>query len=262
MLCDLCSVNAVLFRSHFIFPPYSSLMPIKIQRSEERGSYDHGWLKTKHSFSFADYYDPKRMGFGKLRVLNEDIIMGGQGFGMHPHRDMEIVTIVLSGSLEHRDSMGNHGIIRPGDVQRMSAGTGIVHSEANASRTEPCHLLQIWVETAEHGIPPGYEQQHFDFKKNELTTVVSGEKKDVLHIHQNAYFSMGIFDAEKTISYKMHHPKNAIYVFVIEGALKLGKDILKQSDAAEIIKEKTIGMTPQHQSHILLVEIPYYSESR
>src|SRR3989344_3753779 len=175
-------------------------MKIKIQHSSERGSTELGWLHSRHSFSFGNYYNPRRMNFGFLRVLNDDIVEPGKGFGMHFHDNMEIISIVLEGALEHKDSMGNHGVIKAGEVQRISAGTGISHSEFNHSYKEKVHFLQVWIEPKETSLRPNYEQKRFDLKNNKLTTIVSGSKnKNTTYINQDAYFLIGNFDKNKTI---------------------------------------------------------------
>ncbi len=232
---------------------------IEIQRAEERGGAEHGWLHTRYSFSFSDYYNPKRMGFGTLRVLNDDIIEPAQGFPTHAHDNMEIVSIVLRGALEHKDSQGNHGIIRPGDVQRMSAGSGIRHSEFNHSQTEQTHLLQIWVYPRERGIQPGYEQKSFpaDLRKNQFLAVVSGQpEKQALSLHQDAVFALGSFDAGKTGTYTVRYPGNGIYVFMIEGETRFEKEILKTGDAASFTGQKSVDFSFSARTELLVIEIP------
>src|SRR5512133_1742589 len=171
---------------------------LTLRKAEERGHADHGWLDTYHSFSFADYYDPEHMGYGPLRVINDDRVEPGRGFGTHPHRDMEIITYVLAGELAHKDSMGNGSVIRRGDVQRMSAGTGVMHSEFNASDKTPVHLLQIWIEPARRGVAPSYEQKHYTDaeKRGRLLPIVSGDGSDgSVTIHQDARVYAGIVNA-------------------------------------------------------------------
>lgn len=231
---------------------------IDIQRANQRGGGNHEWLQTRYSFSFSDYYNPERMGFGALRVINEDVIAPGQGFGTHGHDNMEIVTIVLKGALEHKDSTGNHGVILPGDVQRMSAGTGIRHSEFNHSQKDPVHLLQIWVIPKERGISPGYEQKSFSKKANQGISLVSGKKnKDSLFMHQDAVFSMGFFDAGKAWHYEKTFPKNGLYAFVIEGKAALpNKEVLSGSDAASLTETSEMSFSFPEKTQLLLIEVP------
>ena len=226
---------------------------IEIHKSEERGSFDHGWLKTKHSFSFADYYNQKRMNFGALRVLNEDVIAPGAGFPTHAHANMEIVTIVLDGVLEHRDSSGGHGLIKPGDVQRMSAGRGVRHSEFNASKEYPVHLLQIWIDTRHPNIQPSYEQKNFSWQKG-LLKIVSGEKGgNTLYINQNAEFYIGSIDKEITQSVDK---EKGVFVFVISGKITLEGNDLETGDAAGITGASRIKIKPEKKSHVLIIEVP------
>ena len=227
-------------------------MKIEVHRAEERGTAKHGWLHSKHSFSFADYYNPEKMGFGKLRVLNDDIVDPGQGFGTHHHDNMEIVSIVLEGSLEHKDNAGNHGVIKTGDIQRISAGSGITHSEYNHSKKEKVNFLQIWIETKEHNIKPSYEQKNF--KDNEFKLVISGNKKDnVLFINQNAFFSLGYLDDK--IEYKLKEKNNGVYIFVIKGNVSIEGKQLKDRDAIGISEVDKINIKAK-DSKILLIEVP------
>jgi len=229
---------------------------IEIHKNADRGSFDHGWLQTNHSFSFAEYYNPKRMNFGALRVLNEDVIAPGAGFPTHAHANMEIVTIVLDGVLEHRDSSGGHGLIKPGDVQRMSAGKGVRHSEFNASKQYPCHLLQIWVDTRYPNIQPGYEQKNFPWQKSgKLVKVVSDEKnKDTLYINQKASFYMGALD-EGELTHAIEDKKVA-YVFLIKGNISIDGNGLKTGDAVAITKQDKMKIKILKKSEILIIEIP------
>lgn len=230
-------------------------MKIDIQRSEERGRANYDWLDTRYSFSFANYYNPDRLGFGLLRVLNEDFIGAGRGFDEHPHDNMEIVTIVLEGALEHKDSMGNQGVIPAGDVQRMSAGTGVTHSEYNHSQSEQVHVLQIWVQPREKNITPSYEQKSFSAEKNTLLPVVSGsDKEGALSINQDAEFLLGSVD--KAVAYTLTNPDHGVYVFVIRGRVSIGETQLKKGDAAGISETEQIKITASVPSKILLIEIP------
>lgn len=233
-------------------------MKISIQRSQERGTGEHGWLHTRHSFSFANYYNPRRVGFGKLKVLNEDVIEGGHGFGMHPHENMEVVTIILEGALEHKDSEGNVGAISANSIQRMSVGKGIMHSEYNASKSEPVHLLQIWVEPKEMDIAPNYEQKEIEQArmKNRLLTVVSAKRmKGALLINQDAIFRMGKLDAGAHASCEARR-EHGSFVFVISGKVKVGEETLQAGDGAEITDATKIELDALEESHVLVMEIP------
>ncbi|MBI2597726.1 MAG: pirin family protein [Candidatus Diapherotrites archaeon] len=234
-------------------------MGINIHRSADRGVAEHGWLHSRFSFSFADYYNPERMGFGALRVLNDDIIEPAKGFGFHSHKNMEIVTIVLEGSLEHKDSMGNTGVIKVGEVQRMSAGTGVVHSEFNASKKETARLLQIWVYPKEQNIEPSYEQKSFQKKgfENKLQAIVSGNKKvGALYLHQNAEFLLGSFWTGKSFSHTLLGINNGLFVFLIEGKMQVEEEIIEKLDSAEISHAKKIEFYALEKSKALLIEVP------
>jgi redox-sensitive bicupin YhaK (pirin superfamily) len=231
---------------------------IVLHRAETRGFADHGWLKSRHTFSFASYFNPERISFGTLRVLNDDMVEGGAGFGTHPHDNMEIISIPLSGQLEHKDTTGNTEIIRPGEVQIMSAGSGLHHSEYNHSKTEPVSFLQIWVLPRERNIKPRYDQKYFELEKyrNKLLTVVSPDQSDALWINQDAWFSIGSFEAGKELSYSRKKDDNGIYVFVIEGQAIFNDIDLKQRDGLGIINEDEIILKAQSEAKILIMDIP------
>lgn len=234
-------------------------MKVEIHPSSERGIAEHGWLHSKHSFSFAGYYNPDRMGFGTLRVINEDVVEPGQGFGAHSHDNMEIVSIVLEGVLEHKDSMGNHGIIPAGDIQRMSAGTGVTHSEFNHSKTDVVHFLQIWVYPKERNIKPSYEQRAFppELRKNKLLPVVSGIKSEgTVYIHQDATFLIGSLDEGTAVSHKINNPNHGIYVFVIRGGGSIDGKNLRDGDAAGITDTDVIKIKANKETDILVIEVP------
>lgn len=210
---------------------------VTVYKSQERGYAHHGWLETYHSFSFSSYYDPERVHFGALRVLNDDTIVGGRGFGMHPHNNMEIITVVLSGALEHKDSMGNSGVIYPGEVQAMSAGTGITHSEFNHSQTEKVQLLQLWVIPNQKQVVPRYQHIKPQLPLDTLNKVVSPDKsEDTIWIYQNTYFYLGEFTKEQEIQYK-HKNQYGIYLFVIEGTVKTEWEALNSRDAMSVITQ-------------------------
>ena len=235
-------------------------MKLTVHRSGCRGHADHGWLKTWHSFSFADYYNPDRMHFGALRVLNDDIIEAGMGFGTHPHDNMEIITIVLAGELEHRDSMGNGSVIRPGEVQVMSAGTGIKHSEFNHSAENEARLLQIWVFPDQKNVEPRYGQAKFqeEEKSGKWRTVVSPDGVgQSLWIHQQAWFSLGDFKGGSSVSYQLKKTGNVVYLFLISGELEIGTEKLNQRDAVGIEQiEAPLLLKTNKNSKILIMEIP------
>lgn len=227
--------------------------------ANERGTNDIGWLKAKFSFSFGPYYNPEKVHFGALRVLNDDIIAGGQGFGRHPHDNMEIITIPMSGALEHKDSMGNTGVITAGEVQVMSAGTGIEHSEYNHSLTEPANTLQIWLFPKERNITPRYDQKSFTsaLKPNQLTTLISPVKSDeTLWINQDATFSTGKFEPQKQINYEIKTPGNGVYIFVIEGSVKINGQNLNKRDALGVYDISSIKIDTEAESQLLIMDVP------
>jgi redox-sensitive bicupin YhaK (pirin superfamily) len=228
-------------------------------KASERGHADHGWLNAHHSFSFADYRDPNKVHFGLLRVLNDDIVAPGKGFGMHPHDNMEIVTIPLKGQLEHRDSMGNIGVIHPNEIQAMSAGSGITHSEYNPSKTEEVNLLQIWVFPKERDIDPRYEQRVFTDadKDQKFKTIVAPVKSpDVMWINQDAYFSIGKFKAGQSVTYSIQHGGNGAYVFMIEGAATIDQQQLNKRDAMGISETGQFNISIMQDSEILVIDVP------
>jgi quercetin 2,3-dioxygenase len=230
-----------------------------LYKAETRGHADHGWLNAWHSFSFAGYHDPSRVHFGVLRVLNDDTVAGGMGFGAHPHDNMEIITIPLSGQLEHRDSMGNSGVISKGEVQVMSAGTGIQHSEKNKNKNEPVKLLQIWVFPDKKNVEPRYDQKAFDLNaaKNSLLTIVSpmGEKEG-LNIHQNAWFNLGKLDKDFTITYELKDKENGVYAFLIDGEVTINGEKLNRRDALGLSETNKLEIKAGSDSELLLMEIP------
>src|SRR5665647_2277312 len=227
---------------------------LSIRKSKERGYADHGWLKSFHSFSFAGYYDPKYMGWGNLRVINEDWIAAGKGFGTHGHRDMEIVTYVLQGSLAHQDSMGNVKAIPPGDVQRMSAGTGVQHSEFNHAPNETTHLLQIWIEPNELGVEPSYEQKTFsDAEKRGVLRLVAsndGAQGSVV-IHADAALYAGLFDGAEAAVLSLN-PARKAYVHLVRGELSVNGQRLKAGDAALLERERELSLSAGKDAEVLV----------
>ena len=230
-----------------------------IHRANDRGHANHGWLDAHHSFSFANWYDPNKIHFGMLRVLNDDVVSESQGFGMHPHNDMEIITIILKGALEHKDNMGNGSVIRPDDVQVMSAGTGVLHSEFNPSTSEEVNLFQLWIFPKEKGIKPRYDQKTFnpDLRKNSVQLVASGFKKNgELYIHQNAAISLGSIDKGSSIEYVMNQKENGVYMMVIDGSIRVNDEILFKRDAIGVQGIKNIHIKAENYSQILFIEVP------
>ena len=228
-----------------------------VDRSNSRGSADYGWLKTNYSFSFSNYFNPNKMGFGLLRVLNDDTIEGGKGFGTHPHDNMEIVTIMLEGALEHKDSMGSGSVIKPGEVQAMSAGSGILHSEFNHSEKETAKLLQLWIMTKDRDIQPRYDQKKIGEISNGIKTVVSGKKnEDVLYIHQDASISMGKAKAGDDLKYKMQFPDNGIYLFVLDGSIKFDNDELNARDAVGIYDTDEVVFNATSDTNFIIIDVP------
>ncbi len=228
-------------------------------KASERGHADHGWLNAHHSFSFASYNDPGKVHFGLLRVLNDDIVAPGMGFGMHPHDNMEIVTIPLSGTLEHKDSMGNIGVIKPNEIQAMSAGSGLMHSEYNHSKTEPINLLQIWVFPKEKNITPRYDQRVFtdEDKNGKFKTIVAPVKADdIMWINQDAYFSLGKFKAGSSVDYSIQHKGNGAYIFVIEGEAKIEGNSLQKRDAIGIWETDKFSIDVTSDAEILVIDVP------
>ncbi len=234
-------------------------MKTTLHKSNTRGQADYGWLHANYSFSFGNYHDPSRVHFGLLRVLNDDIVDPGMGFDLHPHDNMEIVTIPLKGALEHRDNKGGHGIINAGDVQIMSAGTGIYHSEFNHSKTEAVNLFQVWIFPKVKNIQPRYDQKSFDWlsQKNGFKTVVSpNENDDTLWINQNAVFSIGNIDKGISHSYKINFPGNGVYLMVVEGKVNVGDITLDQRDALGIEDVTEFTITATEDSRLVAIEIP------
>lgn len=232
-----------------------------IYKADTRGGFDFGWLKTYHTFSFGHYFDPQRIHFGALRVLNDDTIQPGTGFGTHPHENMEIVSIPLRGALAHKDSMGHEQTLKVGEVQAMSAGTGITHSEYNASQSEEASFLQIWVMPEKQNVTPRYAQRAFSFKKNEWTVVVSPDGDDAdgatgkpLSINQSARFLLGEFDGGHQLTLARADKRHGFYLFVIEGSVALDDEVLRRRDGAGIAGDLSIQV--EEGSHLLLVEVP------
>jgi len=230
---------------------------LTLRKNTDRGHANHGWLDTWHTFSFADYHDPEHMGFSDLRVINDDRVQPGQGFGTHGHRDMEIITYVLDGALEHKDSMGNGSVIRPGNVQRMSAGRGVRHSEFNASRTDAVHLLQIWIEPNVTGIEPGYEEKNFsdDEKRGRLRLIASSDGRDgSVTIHQDARVYAALLDGADTVTHALATGRRA-YVHVARGAVTVNGQQLVGGDGARISKENSIVLSDASKAEVLLFDL-------
>jgi quercetin 2,3-dioxygenase len=230
---------------------------IRVRRAGERGHFDHGWLDTYHTFSFGRYYDPRQMGFRALRVINEDRVRPGRGFGTHPHEDMEIVTLVLSGALAHRDSLGTGSTIRPGELQRMTAGTGITHSEFNPSETDPVHLYQIWLMPEREGLEPSYEQKAFaeEQRRGRLRLVASRDGRDgSLTIHQDADLCLATVEAGEQVAHELAPGRHA-WLQVLRGTVALNGNPLEAGDGAAVSDVTALTIRAEHASEILLFDL-------
>ena len=232
-----------------------------IHKADTRGNADHGWLKSNHSFSFASYQNPERMNFGMLRVLNDDIVQSKMGFGTHPHQNMEIISIPLKGALSHKDNMGNKRAIEVGEVQVMSAGTGLTHSEFNDSKTDAVNFLQLWIIPEEMNVEPNYEQREFpsEAKKNALLTVVAPKDKlegDALPISQQAYIYRTSLDANKSIDVSLKSEKNGLYVFVVDGEVEVDGNSLSKRDAIGVYDTNAVSLKSRKNSELVIIEVP------
>jgi len=228
-----------------------------VRKSEERGHFDHGWLDTRHTFSFADYYDPAHMGFATLRVINEDVVAPARGFGAHPHRDMEILTWVVSGAVEHADSMGNRAVVRPGEIQRMTAGTGVTHSEINPSPSEPLHLMQIWIVPDRRGLEPGYEQRAFvdEDRKGRLLLIASPDQRDgSVQIHQDVSLYTSLLAPGERVDHRLA-PGRRAWLQVIRGDLDASGERVRSGDGVAVSDEETLSVTAHGPSELLLFDL-------
>lgn len=231
---------------------------IEIRPSQERGYADHGWLKSYHSFSFAEYMDPDHVHFGPLRVINEDRVAPGMGFGTHGHRDMEIISYVLDGELAHKDSLGNGSVLRPGDVQRMTAGTGVRHSEFNHAPDQTTHFLQIWVLPAQQNLAPGYEERHFEAsqKRGRLRLIASGDgRDDSVRVHQDMALYAGRFDGVEAATLPLADGRCA-YVHVVRGMVEVNGTPLSGGDAAKLTQELAVTLSGGENSEVLVFDLP------
>ena len=230
---------------------------LQIRKSDERGHANHGWLNAKHTFSFSDYYDDRFVGYRSLRVINEDIIAADQGFGMHPHKSMEILTYILEGAVEHKDSMGNHGIIRPGDVQYMSAGTGVVHSEVNPSKTDRTHLLQIWIMPEKQGGTPLYGQKSFprEERMNRLRLIASHDgKEDSITIRQNAFLYASLLEAGKTIQYPTQNDRY-LWLQMAKGKIDINGQTVEAGDGVALHDVSELNLKAVENAEFLLFDL-------
>ncbi len=230
-----------------------------IHKANSRGEANHGWLKSFHTFSFANYYNPERVNFGALRVLNDDTVAAGEGFGKHPHDNMEIISIPLEGDLEHKDSMGNTSVIKYGDIQVMSAGTGVFHSEYNKNSDKPVKFLQIWVFPDKRGVTPRYDQLTIDQDKlnNRFLQILSPDASDDgVWIHQQAWFSLGRFEKDFEIEYNFKKEGNGVYIFIISGNALVNNELLELRDGLEVTGTNKIAIKSLEKSEILLMEVP------
>lgn len=232
---------------------------LQIRKSNDRGHANHGWLNSHHTFSFGHYHDPLHMGFGPLRVINEDRVAAGQGFGTHGHRDMEIISYVLDGALAHQDSMGNGSVLHYGDVQRMTAGTGVRHSEFNHSKTEGVHFLQIWIEPSQTGIEPGYEEKHFtpESKQGQLRLIASSDGRDgSVLVHQDAAIYATILNGGDTVTHALGEGR-AAYVHLIRGTATVNGVTLAAGDAVKVLAESQVVIDGAEAAELLVFDLPY-----
>ncbi len=230
---------------------------ITVRNAEERGRANHGWLKSSHTFSFADYYDPDERGFSDLLVINDDRVIAGKGFGQHPHRDMEIFSYVLEGALEHKDTLGTGSVIKPGDVQLMSAGSGVAHSEFNHSKALPVHFLQIWIVPNVRGATPRYQQQHFsdDEKRGKLRLIISPDgQQGSLQVRQDARVYAGLFDGDEHASLTLADNRHA-YVHVARGRIELNGQLLREGDGVRMRKEQVIELSNGRDAEVLVFDL-------
>jgi hypothetical protein len=255
-LLGLVLPKAIFSKSNSI---KEKVMKNTLHKANTRGVADHGWLNSHHTFSFANYHNPERMGFGALRVINDDIVSASMGFGTHPHQNMEIISIPLKGSLKHKDTMGNEQVINKGEVQAMTAGTGIQHSEYNNSATESVNFLQIWVMPKKMNIKPNYSQKMFsdDNRLNNFQLVVSPDGRDnSVEINQDAYFSLVRLSNEKKLEYSKYKKENGVYFFVLEGEVKVNDEVLSKRDGFGIEDLDNIELLPTETSDVLIMEVP------
>lgn len=245
--------------NHLPNEKYHMMENMVLHKADSRGYANHGWLQSYHSFSFANYYNPEKMHFGVLRVLNDDMVAAGQGFGTHPHDNMEIISIPLEGDLEHKDSMGNVAVIRNGDIQVMSAGTGIQHSEYNKSENNPVRFLQIWIFPREKNVEPRYDQLTLkkEDRKNVFQQILSPYPEDEgVWIHQDAWFHLGHFEQGKTVEYALKKAQNGVYIFVLSGSIKVNDQTLDKRDAVGIWDIDKVNLEILSETEVLLMEVP------
>jgi len=257
ILC-LLAVDGTAFHFAPMNPAVASPAQFVVHRAEDRGHADHGWLDTHHSFSFAGWHDPQKMHFGALRVLNDDAVAGGGGFGMHPHDNMEIVSIPIKGALEHKDSMGNASVIRTGDVQIMSAGTGVRHSEFNHSADDPVQFFQVWIYPNEQGLKPRYDQEPYALDAQGMTCIVSPDGQQGVRIHQNAWFHCGNLELGASIQHALHGTDQGLYVLVVEGEARIAGQALSRRDAMGIWDVDAIEVEALQDCQLLLIEVPMH----
>lgn len=234
-------------------------MNYQLFKSESRGGANHGWLNTRHSYSFANYYDPNRVHFGALRVVNDDIISGGMGFGKHPHDNMEIITIPVKGGISHEDSMGNGSVVETGDIQVMSAGTGIFHSEMNAYEKQEGQFFQIWIIPNKMNVEPRYDQISISdiAKENELYQILSPNADDQgVWIHQDAWIFMGRYTAIKNEIYQLHNSNNGVFLMVVEGEVVFDNQKLERRDVVEVTDTSEISFSVSENAHVMIIEVP------